>query len=227
MPAAPKPVNEAERLAALHAYDILDQEADPAYRDIVTIAGQLMHTPIVLISLVDAERQWFLARDGMVVPETPRDMAFCAYTILDGGPLVVRDARHDPRFRDSALVTHDPGIRFYAGAPLETPGGQRIGSLCAMDRVAREATPEQLAAMMALSRQVVRLLEFRLAARQLRDALERSRTLGDLLPVCAGCKRIRNDAQYWQTLERYLETQIGTQVTHSICPECTARLYPE
>ncbi|HET7043072.1 MAG TPA: hypothetical protein VFI13_13725, partial [Gemmatimonadales bacterium] len=119
------------------------------------------------------------------------------------------------------------GIRFYAGAPLETPGGQRIGSLCAMDRVAREATPEQLTAMMALSRQVVRLLEFRLAARQLKDALERTRTLGGLLPVCAGCKRIRNDAQYWQTLERYLATEAGTQVTHSICPDCSARFYPE
>ena len=174
MPAipAPLPADEPARLSALQAYQVLDSKPDPAYQDIVRIAGHIMQVPIVLISLIDAERQWFLAKDGLVVPETHRDLAFCAYTILGTEPMVVRDAHTDQRFASNPLVTGDPNIRFYAGAPLETPQGFKIGSLCAIDRVPREATPAQLDAMQALSRQVVRLLELRLLARQLRDALK-------------------------------------------------------
>lgn len=224
---APKPTNEAERLAALHAYDVLDGEADPAYQDIVTLAGQITGAPITLISLVDAERQWFLARDGMVVPETHRDYAFCAHTILGPDPLVVRDAHQDARFADNPLVTGDPRIVFYAGAPLATPEGERIGALCVIDRVPRELSPAQLGSLQALSRQVVRLLELRLVARRLKDALERSRTLGELLPICSGCRKIRDDDSYWQSLEAFLAKETGTMVTHSICPDCSARLYPD
>lgn len=170
MPAAPLPADESERLAALRAYEVLDSAPDPAYRDIVTIAGQIMGTPIALISLIDAERQWFLARDGLVVPQTHRDLAFCAYTILGPDPLVVNDAHQDQRFAQNPLVTGDPNIRFYVGAPLETPDGHRIGSLCAIDRVPRDITPGQLGAMQALSRQVVRLLELRILTKRLNDA---------------------------------------------------------
>ncbi|HEU4570896.1 MAG TPA: GAF domain-containing protein [Gemmatimonadales bacterium] len=228
MPPAPRPANEAKRLAALRAYDVLDRQADESYQDIVRIAGHITGMPTVLISLIDAERQWFLARQGFAEPETHRDIAFCAYTILEEGrtPMVVPDASADPRFRDNPLVTGDTHIRFYAGAPLETPDGSRIGTLCALDQEPRVLRPEQLETLQALARQVVRVLELRRVAGQLRDALEHTRALTGLIPLCASCHRIREDGTGWQRLERFLMEHTDASVTHSICPECSARLYP-
>src|SRR5579875_2112114 len=113
----PLPRNEEERLCALSRYSLLDTLPEQAFNDLVVLAAQLCKVPISLISLVDRDRQWFKARLGVEVQETPRELAFCNYTILSGRLLVVSDARKDPRFRQNPLVSGPPYIRFYAGAP--------------------------------------------------------------------------------------------------------------
>lgn len=168
-----KPDNEARRLQALQRYRILDTAREAAFDDLVTIAAAICGMPIGWVSLVDADRQWFKARLGLDAAETPRDTAFCAHAILEPDRmLVVPDARADPRFRDNPLVTGNPGIRFYAGAPLLDVDGLPVGTLCVMDREPRELAPHQLQALDALSRQVSALLELRRVTDDLKLQLE-------------------------------------------------------
>ena len=161
MPAAPIPSNEQARLAALERYDILDSGSEAEYDDLVKIAAQICGTPIALISLIDSERQWFKARLGLEVDETPREHAFCAHAIHDTATLIVPDAVRDECFVDNALVLGEPRIRFYAGVPLHTGDGINIGTLCVIDRQPRTLLPQQQEALEALGRQVVRLIENR------------------------------------------------------------------
>lgn len=152
MPAAPLPSNEEARLAALHGYGILDTAADPVLDGLVLAAARALDAQIALISLVDRDRQWFKARIGLSVQETPRVQSFCSYLLLGGRTLVVEDARADPRFADNRLVTGKPGIRFYAGAPLIDPAGHRLGSLCAIDLEPHWAEPDEIAELERLAR---------------------------------------------------------------------------
>jgi GAF domain-containing protein len=226
MEGAPRPLNEAERLEALRAYRILDTQPERAYDDVVAVASHLAGTPIALVSLVDADRQWFKARHGLDAVETPRDLAFCAHTILGDAPLVVEDARKDPRFRENALVTGAPFIRFYAGVPLRNPEGHRLGSLCVIDREPRELPPEVLLQLERLARLVVDQMQLRLVSSELAEALERARVLGELIPVCAYCRRLRDDDQFWQSLEQYVERNTGSRLSHGICPDCMHEHFP-
>ncbi len=164
----PKPPDEGRRLDALQDYQILDTLPEQAYDDITFLASQICGTPIAAISLVDSERQWFKSKVGLDAEETPRDIAFCAHAILDKTqPLVVEDAERDERFRDNPLVTGEPHIRFYAGAPLVTPGGHAVGTLCVIDRKAGQLSPDRRHALEILSREVVSLMELRRALREL------------------------------------------------------------
>lgn len=129
-----------KRLAALKQYQILDTPAEAVFDDLTNLAAQICETPIALISLVDAERQWFKSKLGLTVTETPRNVAFCNYDIWQKEPLIVEDARKDARFANNALVTGEPYIRFYAGAPLITSDGLALGTLCAIDRIPRQLT---------------------------------------------------------------------------------------
>jgi hypothetical protein len=224
---APIPDNEAERLAALREYHILDTAAEQAYDDITALAAYLCDVPIAMISLVDESRQWFKSRLGLNERETPRDVAFCAHAILQSDPLIVRDALKDARFADSALVTRSPHIRFYAGFPLATPEGLALGTLCAIDRKPRQLSAEQKRAMQALARQVMALLELRRVSARMAVELEKVKTLHGLLPICAWCKRIRDDHGYWSQVEAYIHAHTGADFTHGICPDCLEKQRPK
>jgi hypothetical protein len=224
---APIPENEAQRLAALREYHILDTAAEQVYDDITALAAYLCRAPIAMISLVDESRQWFKSKLGLNQRETPRDVAFCAHAILQTEPLIVRDALKDARFADSALVTRSPHIRFYAGFPLSSPEGFALGTLCAIDRKPRQLSATQKSAMQTLARQVMALLELRRVSARMAEALERVKTLHGLLPICAWCKRIRDDKGYWNQVEAYIHEHTGADFTHGICPECLAKNRPK
>ena len=131
MPTSPLDNDETNRLARLRELFILDSEPEPAFDAIALMASQVCGVPMAMITLVDADRQWFKAAVGTNgITETPRAVAFCAHTILSDDVLVIPDTVQDARFADSPLVTAGPKVRFYAGAPLVLPGGERIGSLC-------------------------------------------------------------------------------------------------
>jgi len=160
---APLPPDETARLEALRATQLLDSEPDELFDRIVRIVCTTLNVPVSVVSLVDSERQWFKARCGIEGRETPRDVAFCAWTVLDDEPFVVEDATLDPRFADNPHVTGAPFVRFYAGVPLRS-GGQRIGSLCAVDYVPRTPGPQDLLVLKQLARMVEDLIELRTAA---------------------------------------------------------------
>ena len=224
---APLPTNEVERLAALKEYHILDTGTEQSYDDITALASHICNVPIAMISLVDEARQWFKSRVGLEQQQTSRDVAFCAHAILQNEPLIIRDATKDRRFADSALVTGEPHIRFYAGFPLINPEGLALGTLCVNDRQPRQLSAEQLKTMQALSRQVMALLELRRVSARLADALDQVKTLQGLLPICAWCNRIRDDEGYWDQIEAYFHKHTGADFTHSICPECLEQVRPD
>ena len=208
-------------------YRILDTAPEQAYDDITALAAYVCDVPIAMVSLVDESRQWFKSRLGVNQRETPRDVAFCAHAILQTEPLIVRDALKDARFADSALVTRSPHIRFYAGFPLASPDGLALGTLCAIDRKPRQLSAEQKRAMQALSRQVIALLELRRVSAHMEESLEKVRTLHGLLPICAWCKRIRDDKGYWSQVEAYVHAHTGADFTHGICPDCLEKQRPK
>ncbi len=186
---------ERERLAALRSYRILDTEPEQAFDDLTLLASQICDTPIALISLIDADRQWFKSRIGVDARETSRDIAFCNHAIQQTETLVVPDALEDARFRDNPFVVSDPKIRFYSGAPLVTAEGHALGTLCVIDREPRTLSPEQIEALEALRRQVVAQLELRRNLRErerlveeLRDALDEVKKLTALIPLSTACR---------------------------------------
>lgn len=203
------PTDEQARLAALRRYRILDTEPEQRFDDLTMLASHICDTPISLITLVDSDRQWFKSRVGLDVTETARNVAFCAHAIQRPGIMQVPDATADGRFRANPLVIADPNIRFYAGAPLVTPDGHALGTLCVIDVKPRHLSDQQLRALDALRRQVEALLELRhnltelaeaLAARDqaeaaqiavvadLRASLDKVDKLSALMPLCSTCQ---------------------------------------
>ncbi len=163
---APSPT-EVARLGQLRRYEILDTSPEDVFDDFTILAAQICDTPISLISLIDADRQWFKSRVGLAETQTPRELAFCDHAIRTPEVMEVPDATLDPRFGDNPLVTGAPDIRFYAGSPLIAPDGSRIGTLCVIDRVPRHLSDAQRAALARLGRQIIVQLELRLVRRDL------------------------------------------------------------
>jgi len=155
MQVAPIPDNEAERLAALRALLILDTPPEQRFDKIVQFAATEFDVPVVVITLLDAERQWFKASVGTTVCETARDVSLCSHAILRPEVMLVPDTLQDPRFADNPLVTGDMNLRFYAGAPLTMPSGLRLGTLCLIDHRPRTLDAMELGILSTLRDLVV------------------------------------------------------------------------
>jgi GAF domain-containing protein len=168
----PVPANEARRLKVLWQYEVLDTVPEELFDDLTELAGAICDAPIALISLVDESRQWFKSKVGLGVSETSRDISFCAHAILQPDLFIVPDATKDDRFKHNPLVTADPRIRFYAGAPLTTPDGHALGTLCILDKEPRELVESQKKALRVLARLVVTQLELRRHSKELTKARE-------------------------------------------------------
>ena len=225
--ALPEGADEEARLAALRRYAILDTPAEAEFDDLARMASYICGAPIALISLVDGNRQWFKSEIGLGVSETTLDRSICRHAILGKELFVVSDTTQDERFRNNPLVTGEPRLRFYAGAPLESSEGQMLGTVCVLDRRARTLTEAQGQALQLLARQVMAMFELRLAARQLaqrNEELEAARrqisALEGLLPICAKCKKIRDEDNQWSSLEAYMTHHAEVNFTHSMCPVC-------
>src|SRR4051794_36488475 len=168
----PVPDNEDTRLRVLGDYHIMDTLSEQAYDDFAKLASSICGTPIALITLLDEQRQWFKANVGLDVSETPRSQAFCAHAIMNPDDVMtVEDATLDQRFAANPLVTGDPGIRFYAGAPLVAPTGEALGTLCVIDRQPRTLTEVQREALEILSREIIVQLELRRSIATLEQAV--------------------------------------------------------
>ena len=203
------PENEAARLEALHRYRILDTAPERSFDDLTLLASHICGTPMALITLVDADRQWFKSRVGVSITETARAVSFCTHAINHRDLFIVPDARHDERFRDNPLVTDSLEIRFYAGAPLVTPDGHAVGTLCVLDHVARTLSREQLEALTALCRQAEAQLELRRHLMELREALaerdraqaEQEKLIGELRAAHADVRRLSALMPYCSTCQ--------------------------
>lgn len=161
MQEAPIPANDEARLAELHSYGVLDTPDEEAFDDIGHLTRTIAGTPIGIVSLVDENRQWFKSCIGLETKETPRAISFCGHTILQRQPLIIEDARKDPRFSDNPLVVEEPRIRFYAGFPLVSANGMSLGSLCAVDTAPNQLNATQIDALKRLARQSVKLMELK------------------------------------------------------------------
>lgn len=247
MKSAPLPADEPERLAALQRLQVLDCPPEEEFDALTQAAALACDVPISLISLVDAERQWFLARHGLPeARETPREVAFCAHAILDDQLLEVPDARCDERFADNPLVTGAPDIRYYAGVPLQLDTGQRIGTLCVIDRQPRQLNATQRRILQLLARSAARALEDRRAAlveRQLKEEAELARVrlaasearfralseaspLGVFLTDAAGSCTYTNDR--WQALYGLsLEDSLGDRWAAALHPDDRPAVFAE
>ena len=173
------PEDETRRVATLHDLEILDSAPEPLFDRYVSLAAEIFKTPVALISLVDSDRQWFKARVGLELGETDRSLAFCDHAIRSDETFVVLDAAADARFRQNPLVTGDPGIRFYAGAPL-TVRGDRLGTLCVLDFAPHAEFPEvrQLECMAASVAQAIAVRKTGLEATRIsRTAADRLRLI--------------------------------------------------
>jgi len=183
---ASSPTGDSGRLAALRSLGIFDTEPDPALDVVTRLAADRFDTPIALISLVDADRQWFKSRCGLETSETPRSVSFCSHAIEGDGVMVVADAARDPRFADNPLVTGDPHIRFYAGAPLTTSDGHAIGTLCVIDRKPRDGFSKREAeALEMMAGQAMAIIESSRIRQEQRISQLIAETTTDAF-VCAG-----------------------------------------
>ena len=212
------PDNEAERLAALRAYDILDSLPEREYQDIVNLAAMICETPVAIVSLVDSDRQWFKAKIGLEATQTERDIAFCAHALdQPDALLVVPDATLDDRFVDNPLVTGSMHIGFYAGAPLRTRDGLVLGTLCVIDHAPRTLSDQQKEALASLSRQVMSHLELRASVAEMQKAqalLLHSDRMASIGQLAAGvAHEINNPVAYvrsnMNTLAKYSATLLG------------------
>ena len=221
------PENESARLKALSEYRILGTNPERSYDDITAMASLVCETPIALLSLVDAERQWFKSKVGVEVEQTPRDWSFCAHAIHTPDPLIVHDAFWDERFHDNPLVCSDPKIRFYAGFPLTNHTDERIGTLCVIDRQPKHLSETQLAIMSSLASQAMAFLELRKRSLRLLESFCSSDKPPGMISTCSYCRKAKNDRGQWVFLDQYLGEHSDLHFSHGICDTCIEEHFPE
>ena len=201
------PIDEQARLAALQRYKILDTDPEQAFDDLTMLASHICGTPIALITLLDADRQWFKARVGVTAHETARSVSFCTHAIKQRDIYIVHDAKQEALFEENPFVVGEPGIRFYAGAPLVTPDGHALGTICVVDQVPRRLTAEQTEALEALRRQAQDQLELRLNVMQLKEALvQRERAEVDQLKLIGELRSTVDEVKKLSALVPYCST---------------------
>lgn len=198
---APLPDHEPDRLEALRRTCILDTPPEDAYDDLARLAAFVCNVPIALVSLVDEDRQWFKARVGLGVTETPRSVSFCAHAICGHQLFVVPDTLNDERFCSNPLVSGDPQIRFYAGMPITAPDGHNLGTLCVIDREPRQLSEASQMALRVLARQAAGLIHVRRQMAELQAAAERQAETE---------QQLRDSQERLRTANRRLEEMVRT-----------------
>jgi GAF domain-containing protein len=223
----PLPKNEEARLQTLRDYNILDTGEEKVFDDVTFIASTVCETPVSIIALIDKDRQWFKSAHGVPHRATPRELAFCNYTILQKKPLVVPDLREDARHSSNPLVTNAPHVRFYAGAPLITPGGFVLGTVCVVDIKPRELNADQVKALEYQARQVMTQLELRRVSKSLEAETVHLRKLEGLLPVCSHCHGLREDTDYWTKVDAYTTDNPAAVARQGCCKACAKKIETE
>jgi diguanylate cyclase (GGDEF)-like protein len=190
------PTDETVRLRSLQSLRVLDTEPEERFDRITRLARKLFDVPIALVSLVDADRQWFKSRQGLDASETSREISFCGHAVREERPFIVPDASQDTRFSDNPLVSDDPHIRFYAGHPVHGADGARVGTLCVIDRVPRQLSSEEVATLTDLAAMVDRELHLlsRSSIDELTQITNRSGFLQIAKFVLALCVRSKHPA---------------------------------
>jgi GAF domain-containing protein len=208
----PKSAPESQRLKAVALYRTVDEAVSKTLNDLTRLAAAICETPISLITILEADQQIFMARQGIEGQGTLRRDAFCNHALSIDDLLIVEDAQNDQRFQQNPYVIGDPHIRFYAGAPLTVEDGATLGTLCVIDSEPRTLTDHQQEALRILRNMAVDQLKLARA----RDDL---RALKSLLPMCAWCRSIQTEDGSWQPLHEYVVEQ--QHVSHGICPVCS------
>lgn len=230
-----KLTDEPARIRALGRLQVLDSHREDAFERLTTLVRTVLDVPISAVSLVDRDRQWFKSIGGLAATETPRDVAFCAHTILTHEPMIIPDAAVDPRFSNNPLVTTAPGIRSYAGVPLSSPDGYNLGSLCAIDTRARTFTDAQIALLNDIGSLVVDQLELRLIAQ--RDHVTGIMTRRAFIAGVQGqierkvrygtpCSLIVFDIDHFKAINDQFGHAAGDEVLTLVANACAAALRP-
>ncbi|MGI9040132.1 MAG: GAF domain-containing protein [Gemmatimonadales bacterium] len=224
---------EAERLAALHGYEILDTPPDGAFDRVTALAARYFQVPVAIVSLVDEDRIWFKSRQGLEANQIPRSPGLCASVILSDSAYVVCNALEDPRTLANPLVAGELGVRFYAAAPLITHDGYRLGTMNIIDFKPREFDAEGERTLHEFAGLVMDQMEVRLAARKTIATLtrffqgtEQPEDLKRLITVCAWSRKIRVDDE-WISFESFLVDKLGLSVSHGIAPETAEQLHAD
>lgn len=223
-----KDKNGLRRLTTLRRYQILDSVSERTYDDIVTLAAHIFEAPIAAILHLENEAHSLKTAVGVRGAESflLNTRRFCDETMAEPDVMVVEDTICDERFAVNPLVTSGPQIRFYAGAPLARPDGLGLGSLCVMDVRPRRVGRREKEMLQSLARMVMTTMDLHRVSDALASEVLKVKNLSGLLPICSGCKNIRNDGGYWQRVECYVSENSSAEFTHGMCPECAGKYFP-